>query len=290
MSRVWDEATDIRGGDLLVLLALADFADDEGRCWPSVATIAKKARLTERQAYRSLKALEASGHLHRNSSPGKRASYVLIPTPDKLSGDPGQDVTPDNLSPLTHGQVTPEQMSGLPLTSDPLPPTPPNKEEPSLEPSGEPSLLLDSTSSESNGQLVLADPSQSTPAPPRRINGHEFDRFWKVYPRKVGKAGARKAFKQACQRADLEEIIDGASQLRRLHESGRKSMQYLPHPSTWLNRDGWTDDPEHVAPSEESTTDNRVRGFLDIANSYLQGEATHAEVGNGSPARHDQRL
>jgi hypothetical protein len=37
---------------LLTLLALADWSDDEGRCYPSVASIAKKVRLSEKQARR----------------------------------------------------------------------------------------------------------------------------------------------------------------------------------------------------------------------------------------------
>lgn len=40
------------GSELLALLALADWSDDDGRCWPSVGSIAKKTRLSRSQAQR----------------------------------------------------------------------------------------------------------------------------------------------------------------------------------------------------------------------------------------------
>ena len=56
MSAVWANAP-VRGGRLLILLALADFANDNGICWPSVETLGKKARLKRRQTQDILKKL-----------------------------------------------------------------------------------------------------------------------------------------------------------------------------------------------------------------------------------------
>ena len=47
MSWVWDNSP-YDGAALLVHLALADYANDEGICWPSQATLAAKARCTDR--------------------------------------------------------------------------------------------------------------------------------------------------------------------------------------------------------------------------------------------------
>ena len=57
MSLVWERA-DVSQGTLLVLLALADWANDAGVCWPSVPAIARKARLSDRQVRRILDELE----------------------------------------------------------------------------------------------------------------------------------------------------------------------------------------------------------------------------------------
>ena len=63
-----------------------------------------------------------------------------------------------------------------------------------------------------------------------------------LYPRKVGKPVAEKAFEKAVKRSrDPMVIVAGA---RRLAEDPNlPEKQFIPHPSTWLNRDGWNDEP-----------------------------------------------
>lgn len=62
MTRVWEHSTQ-NNGKLLLLLALADHADDNGVCWPSIGRLAQKARIEPRQAKRHLRALEKEGEL-----------------------------------------------------------------------------------------------------------------------------------------------------------------------------------------------------------------------------------
>ena len=62
MSQVW-EHSHATGGQLLVLLAIADFSNDDGEAWPSVPTLAKKARISERHTQRVVKQLKAMGEL-----------------------------------------------------------------------------------------------------------------------------------------------------------------------------------------------------------------------------------
>lgn len=60
MTKVWDGYP--KGGtELLALLALADWSDDEGRCFPSINSIAKKIRLKERQVQRTVNQLINEG-------------------------------------------------------------------------------------------------------------------------------------------------------------------------------------------------------------------------------------
>ena len=47
----------------LVLLAIANYADENGNAYPSIATIAKKAMIGERQVRRCLRQLELLGEL-----------------------------------------------------------------------------------------------------------------------------------------------------------------------------------------------------------------------------------
>lgn len=56
---------DLTGNKRLTLLALADNASDEGVCWPSYETIAKKINTTRRSAIRLIIELEREGYLIR---------------------------------------------------------------------------------------------------------------------------------------------------------------------------------------------------------------------------------
>jgi len=64
MSAIWESKT-TSGSDRLVLLALADNANDEGICWPSVATIARKSNLSKRYTQMILEKLLKDGHILR---------------------------------------------------------------------------------------------------------------------------------------------------------------------------------------------------------------------------------
>lgn len=68
-------------GDFIVLLALADHANDAGeQCWPSVKAIAAEMRMGERSVARSLSVLEKDGWIlvMRRSRDHKGNSYKLV--------------------------------------------------------------------------------------------------------------------------------------------------------------------------------------------------------------------
>lgn len=68
-----------KSGSLLVLLVLADHADDQGIAWPGVPLLARKARLSERHTRRCLNQLVASGELQilPNQARSGRALYRI---------------------------------------------------------------------------------------------------------------------------------------------------------------------------------------------------------------------
>lgn len=66
VAAVLDNLPELGATEALVLLALADYTSDDTReCWPSVATVARRARCDRRTAQRKLKALEARGLIDR---------------------------------------------------------------------------------------------------------------------------------------------------------------------------------------------------------------------------------
>ena len=75
-----------------------------------------------------------------------------------------------------------------------------------------------------------------------------FARFWKSYPRKVGKANAIKAFSKLKPTAELVDTMIAAIELQCKSDQWRRDNgQYIPHPTTWLNGRRWEDE---ISPSE----------------------------------------
>lgn len=58
---VWNGNARFKDGTLLVLLRLADYANNEGVCWPSIPRVAEFCRMSERQVQRILRTLESEG-------------------------------------------------------------------------------------------------------------------------------------------------------------------------------------------------------------------------------------
>lgn len=71
MASVWDDARTQAHSELLVLLALADWANDDGYCWPTVSALASKARLSERAVQQILGRLTATGRIKRIPGGGR---------------------------------------------------------------------------------------------------------------------------------------------------------------------------------------------------------------------------
>lgn len=76
----------------------------------------------------------------------------------------------------------------------------------------------------------------------------DFAAFWEVYPRKVAKKAALKAWQAAKDKPDLEKILQAIS-MQCKSESWRKDGgAFIPHPSTWINQGRWDDQPAIIKP------------------------------------------
>lgn len=83
MARVWADYPGGGGSELLALLALADWSDDAGRCWPSMSAIAGKTRLSRSQAQRIVHGLIDGGYLRvignsMGGKPGATRQYQIV--------------------------------------------------------------------------------------------------------------------------------------------------------------------------------------------------------------------
>ncbi len=134
MTAVW--AATLPDSEKLVLLALADCANDEGLCWPSMSTLAKKCSKSDRTVQASIKRLVAAGHMSRAEVPGKGCRYIIHPAPEAAS--PPKPLRPEAVAPPKGTTLTPEAASDKPsrtITSqEASPPSIPRTREPKIKP------------------------------------------------------------------------------------------------------------------------------------------------------------
>lgn len=104
-----------------VLISLADNANDEGVCWPSIATICIRTCLSERAVRNAIRWLEESGLLSSDQRFGRSTWYTV--TPARYA--PGSKCPPAPDAPPPRQQMPPT----------PAPRAPRTVKEPSIEPS-----------------------------------------------------------------------------------------------------------------------------------------------------------
>lgn len=111
MSAAW--AVALPDSEKLVLLALADWSDDDGKCWPSVAKLVAKCSKSERTIQTALKALESKGQITRDQRPGVGCKYAVHPrsdcTPAATAPVQGTTRTPAATAPNTSRNTNPSE-------------------------------------------------------------------------------------------------------------------------------------------------------------------------------------
>ena len=78
LSAVWKYST-AEKGSLLVMLSLADRADNDGFCWPSLADISRRTKITYEYCLTLIDKQEKEGELFIHKRPGKVHQYIVTP-------------------------------------------------------------------------------------------------------------------------------------------------------------------------------------------------------------------
>lgn len=133
MNEAWEHSK--QGGNaLIVLLKLADNADDERRlAWPSVPHLAKKCRMSERTVQRALRELEAAGEISTHREGGRQRDGSYKATVYRVHPQGRQCVTPPASA------VTKEAPAGV----TPVSPSTVKEEPSTASPNGEASRLAE---------------------------------------------------------------------------------------------------------------------------------------------------
>jgi len=101
------EVQGLKPADKLLLLALADHANDKGECWPSRSTLARKTSMSIRTVQRSIKNLQDAGYLtvqnRASSEKGLMSNLYTI----KLDPSDKMTLPPSDTMTLPYGQDDP---------------------------------------------------------------------------------------------------------------------------------------------------------------------------------------
>lgn len=256
-----------------LLYALADRAHDDGKCaWPSQKWLSKMTMMSDRTVRRHLAALEGRGvivrgdqrvvqHLPKATRPvvWDLAVWLRRDPPDNMTAQ-GAHEPPDKMTgAVTIDRSPPDNGVRSPRTTVSDKPPMNHPYEPPITPHSPP---------EGDGRESAATAEPSEP--------DTFADFWQTYPRRVGKPKARAAYARAVKRAGGHgPVLDGAR--RFAADPNLPPAQYIPHPTTWLNRDGWEDEP---LPARDAAP----AGFGSAPEDWFQvarGPAAPADVLEG---------
>lgn len=100
------------------------------------------------------------------------------------------------------------------------------------------------------------EPDIHPPNPP--LKGEAFERFWAVYPKKVGKQAAFKAF-QRIKGVSVETMVKAVEYQRSTAQWQKDNGRFIPNPATWLNQGRWED--ENTEPSAVCQTEDTGLGY-----------------------------
>jgi len=204
----WAVKQKLPSREKLLLLMVANYADESGKCWPSNGRLIEDTGLSKSTIILAFKDLEAAGLLiiKRRSVDGVSLSnmYCLNLTGGGLADElPGQD---EDGGGVGAGRGVVRQPDG-----------------------GGPGA----------GPKPINEPINRNLSKESSARG--FDKFWLAYPRKTAKGAAEKAWEKAARLEDPEKIIDAVGRA-----SWPNDPQFIPHASTWLNQKRWLDENTRV--------------------------------------------
>ncbi|MEU6990309.1 helix-turn-helix domain-containing protein [Streptomyces sp. NPDC046465] len=156
---VWARS-ESRNGARLVMLALADRADDTGFAWPSIDDLCERAKLSPRAVQKGIAKLVEIGELEVEEGGGRRVRnrYRIVPKPRTSDGVTGE-------YPSTSDGVT----AGKPRTSDGVSPT----ETPHFA-TETPSFATETPSFEHGNPVISAGEPSIEPSENRQENHHNY--------------------------------------------------------------------------------------------------------------------
>lgn len=143
---VLDHVHNVTSGQKLLLICLANYANDKGECWPSISSLAAQADVTPRHVSGMIHDLAKLGYVTVREQSGKSNSYTLrigqptnpssgVPTKQSSPLSPDSPLNPSSGDPRTPVHPPTNHSSGVPTNHSSSKPSYRTVIEPSSEPS-----------------------------------------------------------------------------------------------------------------------------------------------------------
>lgn len=117
-----------------------------------------------------------------------------------------------------------------------------------------------------------ADPDPEGSGSGTAAHEARFERFWAVYPRRVGKGAAQSVWMRLKPSDELTDAILGAVEAQAQTPQWTKDGgQFVPHPKTWLSQKRWLDEVEKARPTlvERPFTAAEEKHAKDVRRAWL---------------------
>lgn len=228
-----------------VLVSLADMANDEGYCWPTIDKLCERTCYGRTAVIEAIAWLESRGAVRASRSNGRKTTYWVEPGKFSAQADdaaqavdnpPNQSATRTGTprGPVRHADPTsPPRGLNQSATRTLIPK---NRQEPSEIPPHPPAVAGGACERDAK------QPDTGQPDAGRGGDGDGFDAFWQVYPRKEREKAARRQWAKLMPDAALQArivaaVVAWAATERWQEEGGR----YVPRASGWLSGEQWFD-------------------------------------------------
>ncbi len=227
MSDVWE--LPLNTNEKMVLLAIADHANDDGVAYPSWERIQKKCSISSKSTItKIMKILEGVG-------------IIEVTKRGDLKEGRKTNIYKVYLSKSTHleliDKLAIEREKHKRTISTHLEPSKSTHLEPKMvhtSNSNHQGTISSSLNHQNNCIEIIADERTSKLS--------TFELFWERYPLKKDKGGARMAFYKAMKKVTFQIMI-GALEIQKGDADWKKENgKYIPFPTTWLDGERWLDE------------------------------------------------
>ncbi|WP_434626091.1 helix-turn-helix domain-containing protein [Azospirillum sp. B2RO_4] len=268
MAAVWGSPRPLDTMTAIVLVRLADFADDHGGgIFPSVKRVAAECRLSPRKVQYILRDLEATGLLVKvaDEDPGRRRGREYRLDLSALSQSPEGCTSCRGAGRAGVQVVRPKgaRRAGVGVhVVHPEPPLDPPKNHQDL--SGD----LFGEQTPETAKVIALPAKAKTPAKPAKPSFPEqaFAEFWNAYPSPDEEKATRAAFRAALKRgATPAGLIDAArAYAEKVAREGRE-RQFITRAKNFLRNDAWKDATETAATPTAGNSKPRHQSIQDAA-------------------------